>query len=236
MDLESLILSGAQSLNVTLPENARQNFRTYYDLLERRNREFNLTAIKGEEDAARLHFLDCIGLVTVFDFAGKSVIDIGSGAGFPGLPLKITVPTIDLTMVDSTEKKVDFLREVSGEMNLDATCIHGRAEELATTDMRESRDVAVSRAVARLNMLCELCLPFIKVGGHFVAMKSSDSDEEIAEAKAAISLLGGGNTRVVEYPLPGTDITRRAVIIEKVAPTPAKYPRRFAKIQKSPLK
>ena len=176
MDLGSLILSGAQSLNVTLPENARQNFRTYYDLLERRNREFNLTAIKGEEDAARLHFLDCIGLVTVFDFADKSVIDIGSGAGFPGLPLKITVPTIDLTMVDSTEKKVDFLREVSGEMNLDTTCIHGRAEELATTDMRESRDVAVSRAVARLNMLCELCLPFVKVGGHFVAMKSSDSD------------------------------------------------------------
>lgn len=236
MSLESVLTRGAESLGIALPQEAVGRFRTYYDLLDKRSKEFNLTAIKGEDEAATLHFLDSIGVLTVYDFTDKSIIDIGTGAGFPGLPLAIAEPTVSATLVDSTEKKVDFLREVSEAVGLDTNCIHGRAEELAAGDLRQSCDVAVSRAVARLDMLCELCMPFVKVGGAFVALKSSDSDQEITEAAGAIATLGGAPAKIAEYKLPGTDITRRAVIIEKVSDTPAKYPRRYAKIQKSPLK
>ena len=234
--LEELISSGAGTLGLTLPEGALARFRTYYELLTARNKEFNLTAIKGEEDAAKLHFLDCLGILKEFDFTGKRFIDVGTGGGFPGMVLAIAAPYTEAVLMDATEKKINFLWEVSDALELDVDCVHGRAEELgADGEWRESFDVAVSRAVARLNVLCELALPFVKVGGTFIAMKAADSDEEIDEAKSAIKALGGKITRVAEYTVPGTDIVRRAVIINKIAPTAAKYPRRYAKIQKSPL-
>ncbi|MGM9521008.1 MAG: 16S rRNA (guanine(527)-N(7))-methyltransferase RsmG [Oscillospiraceae bacterium] len=233
---EEIIASGAGDMGLKLPARAPGAFREYYELLMERNQEFNLTAIKGEEDAARLHFLDSIALLREYDFSGKRVIDIGTGAGFPGLPLLIAGPDIDLTLVDSTEKKVNFLREVCEKTALTARCIHGRAEELGNDpEYRERFDITVSRAVARLNMLTELCMPFVKTGGAFIAMKSADSEEEINEAKSAIKTLGGKISQVREYTLPGTDILRRAVVIEKTSPTPGKYPRRFAKLSKAPL-
>ena len=233
--LEELILTGARELGIDLPEGAPGKIRAYYDLLMVRSAQFNLTAIRGEEDAARLHFVDSLALLAKYDFAG-SLIDVGTGAGFPGLPLKISRPELQVTLLDSTEKKVRFLEEACAAAGADARCVHGRAEEIGLDKgFRERYDTAVSRAVARLNMLCELCLPLVKTGGALVAMKAADSDEEIREAERAVARLGGRMERVEEYTLPGTDIRRRAVIITKVSPTPAGYPRRFAKIQKNPL-
>ena len=235
MRLEDILKSGAPELGVPLSENAEAGFRAYYELLMLRNKEFNLTAIKGEEEAARLHFLDCLGLLKVRDFKNRRVVDVGSGGGFPGWPIKIAEPSVNITLVDSTEKKVNFLREVSEKLDLPAECVHARAEELSTGEKRESYDIAVSRAVARLNILSELCLPLVKVGGAFISMKAADSDAEIAEAARAARLLGGGEPEVREYGIPGTDIIRRAVIIEKLEPTPKKYPRRYGAIKKAPL-
>ena len=194
----------------------------------------NLTAITGEAEVARLHFLDCGALLNMADFSGKAVIDVGTGAGFPGLPLKILCPDIRLTLLDSLQKRVDFLQSTCSLLELATVdCVHARAEE--SMQYREKFDIAVSRAVSRLNMLCELCLPFVAVGGKFIAMKGPGGVQELAEAENAIALLGGRVLGITDYTVPGTDITHSAVIIEKTSPTPAKYPRRFAKIQKSPL-
>ena len=235
MKLEEIVLSGISELGVELPDGAMEKLRAYYELLTLRGAEMNLTAIKGEEDAANLHFLDCLGLLRCCDFSG-SIVDVGTGAGFPGVPLAIARPDLQITLMDSTEKKINFLREVSETVNVPARCVHARAEEAGQdAEFRESFDFAVSRAVARLSLLCELTLPLVRPGGKFVAMKSADSDEEIKEAAKAIKILGGAPAKIEEYKVPGTDIVRRAVIIEKTAHTDKKYPRRFAKMQKSPL-
>jgi 16S rRNA (guanine527-N7)-methyltransferase len=195
-----------------------------------------LTAITGVEEITSLHFLDSIALLKDTDFEGKQVIDIGSGAGFPGVPLKIAMPTIDLTLLEATGKKAAFLTELCKRLNIEASCINKRAEEAANeTEEREAYDIAVSRAVARLNILCELCLPFVRVGGIFIAMKSIDSDEEVREAQSAIAALGAKMYESYDYKIPDTDVTHRAVLMRKVEKTPSEYPRRFAKIQRSPL-
>ena len=195
----------------------------------------NLTAISGEEDIARLHFLDCAAVLTAADFSGASVIDIGSGAGFPGLPLRILKPGIRLTLLDSLGKRVDFLKEVCAALKLeDVVCLNTRAEE-APECFRGNFDFAVSRAVARVNVLCELCMPFVRVGGMFLAMKGPDCMDEINEAKKAIEVLGGSLEETRFYKIPGTDIKHSLVRIRKISSTPEKYPRRFAKIQKRPL-
>ncbi len=235
MRLEDILKSGAPELGVPLSENAVAGLRAYYELLMRRNAEFNLTAIKGEEDAARLHFLDCLGLISVCDLRNKRVADVGAGGGFPGWPVRIAEPSVDITLIDSTEKKVNFLREVGEELGLEASCIHARAEELGQGEARESFDAVLSRAVARLNILSELCLPLVKPGGFFAAMKAEDSDLEIKEAENAIKLLGGAEPEIREYRIPGTEIIRRVLIIRKIKPTPLKYPRRYGAIKKAPL-
>ncbi len=236
MKLEELVISGAADMGVPLPSGASEKLRAYFELLTERNRVMNLTAIEGEEDVARLHFLDSLALTAFWDFSGKKIIDVGSGAGFPGLPIAVAVPTAFFTLLDSLGKRVEFLEEVCRETGVSAECLNARAEEAAKEpDRRESYDAAVSRAVARLNVLCELCLPFAKVGGVFIAMKAAAAEEEIFEAENAVKILGGGAPEVRDYTIPGTDLTHRAVIIPKVSPTPDKYPRRFARIQKSPL-
>lgn len=236
MSFTEIIKSGALTMGTALTDDTLTSLKTYYDMLTDYNTRFNLTAIKGEEDAAKLHFLDSIGIFGAYNFNGKSVIDVGTGAGFPGIPLALCDGTISLTLVDSTEKKVDFLRDVCSALSLDADCIHARAEELGQDwDYRESFDIAVSRAVARLNILSELCLPLVRVGGAFIAMKSSDSDGEIDEAKSAIKALGGRIGKIYEYPIPDTDIIRRAVVIEKIEDTKEKYPRHYGAIKKKPL-
>lgn len=204
-------------------------------LLLEKNQVMNLTAITEPREVATLHLLDSLALAAHEELAGKKIIDVGTGAGFPGMPLAIALPGVDMTLLDSLNKRIDFLQEVCNALSLqDITCVHARAEEFAAAH-RESYDFAVSRAVAALPVLCELCLPLVKVGGAFLAMKSSHSQEETDQAAKAISLLGGKLERVTDYSIPTTAITHRLLTIRKVSPTPKKYPRRFAQIKKQPL-
>ena len=218
-----------------LDETALRRFRRYYELLEEWNRVMNLTAISGEEEVARLHFLDCAALTALPELRGPLVIDVGTGAGFPGLVLKILRPELELTLLDSLEKRVRFLAAVCGELGFgDVRCLHARAEE-APAELRESFDLTCSRAVARLNLLTELCLPFVKVGGVFIAMKGPEAEEELQEARRGIRLLGGTPLRVADCAVPGTELRHKAVLIRKTEATPAKYPRKWGQIKKQPL-
>lgn len=223
-------------LQKPMPEQAEERFSTYCEMLLETNRVMNLTAIETTEDVYSRHFYDSLALMQFISLENARVIDVGCGAGFPGLPLKIANPSISLTLLDSLEKRIRFLSSVCEELNLpDVSCIHGRAEEFSRTDERESYDFAVSRAVAALPMLCELCLPFLKVGGKLLAMKAENCEEELNAAQNAITTLGGVLSDSRVYTFPGSDCARRLIVIEKVSHTPEKYPRRFAKIQKSPL-
>ena len=232
--MEEILREGFAQLGLELTEPALAGFQSYYAALEAGNQVMNLTAITGEADTARLHFLDCAAVLTGAQLRDKSVIDVGTGAGFPGLVLKIAEPSIRLTLLDSLNKRVEFLRQTCDTLGFgDVTCLHRRAEE--APELREQFDFAVSRAVARLNVLCELCLPFVKVGGSFLAMKGPGAVEELREAEKAIALLGGEFAAAHRYAVPGTELRHCVLEIRKVSPTPAKYPRRFAKIQKQPL-
>ena len=217
---------------LSLTEDQLDTFERFGQLLLEKNQVMNLTAITEPEKVAELHFFDSLALLNAADFKGKRVIDVGCGAGFPGVPLKIAEPSIELTLLDSLGKRTDWLRQILPELGLDASVVTARAEEFVST-CRERFDLAVSRAVARLNVLCELCLPYVKVGGCFLAMKGQLADVELEEAKKAISILGGSVERVYAYDV--ENAVHRAVVIRKEKPTPAKYPRAFAKIKKAPL-
>jgi len=223
-------------LNIELPPEAVAAFETYYEFLEKRRQNVNLTAIYGEEEVANLHFLDSIALLNITEFKSKRVIDIGSGAGFPGVPLLIAEPTIDLTLLDAAGKRIAFLTELCARLNVTSTYIKARAEEAAhIPGNRELYDIVLSRAVAQLNILCELCIPFVRVGGLFIAMKSVDSAKEIDEANSAVESLGAEFIKHVDYTIPGTKIIHRAVVIQKKTNTKSNFPRRYSKIKKSPL-
>ena len=235
MTLEQRLSSGFEAMGLSSDDEMLRRYRVYYEYLEEINQVMNLTAISGEKDVAELHFLDCAALLTMQSFAGKKVIDVGTGAGFPGLALKIACPELELTLLDSLDKRVNFLKNTCERLGFDnVNCIHARAEEIPA-GLRQGFDFAVSRAVARLNLLCELCLPYVKKGGAFIAMKGSDLEDELAEAQRCIRSLGGQVEKKVDYTIPGTDVTHCALIIRKVADTPARYPRRWAQIKKSPL-
>ena len=231
--MEQYLQSGLAAMG--LPADGIPALCRYGELLLETNKVMNLTAITEPRDVAALHFLDSAALLTLEDFHGKSVVDVGTGAGFPGLPLRILEPTIRLTLLDSLGKRVQFLESVCRELGLtDESCIHSRAEEFAGAH-RESYDLAVSRAVAALPVLCELCLPLVRPGGKFLAMKSVESDQELASAGHAIATLGGAVAAVRDYVIPGTQVRHRLIIVEKAKKTPEKYPRMFAKIKKNPL-
>lgn len=237
--MKDIISAGLDQLALSdrVPDNAAQQLAEYGRLLLEKNQVMNLTAIREEDKVARLHMLDCAALLNLADFQGKTLIDVGTGAGFPGLPLKILCPSLHVTLLDSLGKRVDWLNEVAGQLGLDGiTAIHARAEEQALVKgFRDSFDFVTARAVADLRLLCELCLPYVRVGGAFLSMKSVDSDEELDNAAHCIKLLGGRVESCPEYTIPGTDIVHRVVVIRKVAPTLKGYPRKWAKIQKSPL-
>lgn len=202
-------------------------------LVLERNRVMNLTAITEPSAFAGLHLLDSLSLISLAGLSSGTVVDVGTGAGFPGVPLAIALPEARVTLLDSLGKRIEFLRETCGALGLENTrCVHARAEEFGE---REQFDWAVSRAVAPLPMLCELSLPLVRVGGRFLAMKSSHSQEELDEAGRAISILGGRVDWVKDYPIPGAEIQHRLICIEKTTPTPRKYPRRFSQLKKQPL-
>ena len=231
--MESILREGLEALS--LPTEGIPALLRYWELLAEKNKVMNLTAITDPAEAARLHFLDSAALLALADLRGKTVVDVGTGAGFPGLPLKILEPSIRLTLLDAQRKRVDFLREVCEDLGLeDVECVHGRAEEFAQ-ERRESFDFAVSRAVAALPVLAELCLPLVKPGGQFLAMKSVDSNEELNSAGRAVNLLGGRLEKPADYSISGTNVPRRLVIMTKITETQKKYPRTFAKIKKNPL-
>ena len=208
-------------------------FAEYAKMLVEWNEKINLTAITDPEGIALKHFFDSVYPFTLFDMPkGASVIDVGTGAGFPSCPLKIVRDDIRLTLLDSLNKRIKFLQELSATCALDAECIHARAEDGGhNAALRESFDIACARAVAPMYVLAEYCLPFVRVGGAFAALKGSSGAEELDEAKEAIKRLGGKTEKVEEYTLPNGD-GRTLIVVRKVAPTPAKYPRAKAKIVK----
>ena len=229
--------TGLTALGIQSPNGAEQ-LANYGQLLLEQNKVMNLTAITDPDQVVDLHFLDSAALLTIGEeFRDKTLIDVGTGAGFPGLPLKILEPSLTVTLLDSLGKRVNWLSSVCEALSLNnVTCLHARAEEQALKPgFRDSFDFAVSRAVASLELLAELCLPYVKVGGKFLAMKSVDSGPETEGAARAIAKLGGRLLPRVDYQIPGTQVTHRVVVVEKVAPTPKGYPRRWAKMQKVPL-
>ena len=234
MEIQTILKDGLAALG--LSTDCVEKLERYGTALVEKNKVMNLTAITDPAGVAQKHMLDCAAVLGAAEFDKKRVIDVGTGAGFPGLVLKICYSSIDLTLLDSLQKRVDWLAEISTGLDAPARTVHGRAEEFGRDpEYREQFDVATARAVADLRMLCELCLPFVKVGGVFLAMKAGDCREELDAAGRCITLLGGRLMKPYRYTIPGTDLTRQVIRIEKIAPTPEKYPRRFAKIQKAPL-
>ena len=234
MSTRDILTAGAAEWGMELSPEALNAFDIYASFLTEQNAVMDLTAVSGEEETAKRHFLDSLSLLRVADFHGKRVIDVGSGAGFPGLPLKLAVPGLSLTLLDAQQKRVDFLASLCEKLGTEAECLHARAEEQALKpDYRDGYDYAVSRAVAQLNVLCELTLPFVKPGGALLAMKAKDCAAEVAEAANAVQTLGAVLEDVKTFAV--GDIERSVVVIRKVSPAPEGYPRRFARIQKKPL-
>ena len=232
--LEESLRQGFAEMGLAAGEETLAAFRTYYEALEETGKVMNLTAIHGEDAVARLHFLDSAAPLLRYDLAGRDVIDVGTGAGFPGLPLKLLCPEMRLTLLDSLAKRLGFLETLSAQLDLrDLRFVHGRAEEPGP--LRERFDYALSRAVARLDLLTELCLPYVKLGGRFLALKGPGAAEELREAERAIRLLGGETEGIFDYAIPGEDAAHNIVAIRKVKPTPPAYPRKFAVMKKKPL-
>ena len=223
---------GLPSLGLSLSEETCQTLCRFGEEVIRQNEVMNLTAITEPKQVAKLHLLDSLSVLCAADLAGKKLIDVGCGAGFPGVPVKIGCPEVQLTLLDSLGKRMKWLETVLPTLGVDAECITARAEE-AVIDRRESYDFATSRAVARLNILLELTAPYVKVGGAVLAMKGAAAKEELAEAKNAITKLGLKLEKVVEFPVDGA--SHWVIVLRKVAPTPAKFPRRYAKIKQAPL-
>lgn len=230
--MRETLLAGLPALGLTLTEDQTDRLCRFGELLLEKNQVMNLTAITEPRAVAQLHFLDSMAVLTAADCRNKTVLDVGCGAGFPGVPLAIAEPAARVTLLDSLQKRISWLREILPQVDVDAQCVAARAEEYAVNH-REQFDVAASRAVARLNILCELCLPFVKTGGCFLALKGAMTLEEVDEAQRAISALGGQVERILEYPV--GEAVHRIVVIRKIKPTPTQYPRRFAKIKQSPL-
>ena len=237
--MKEIIRAGLAELGLTgrVPEQAPEQLARYGRLLLEKNQVMNLTAITDPVKVAQLHMLDCAALLGCADFQDKTLIDVGTGAGLPGLPLNILVPSLQVTLLDSLGKRVDWLNQVCAQLGLEGIqAIHARAEEQALVKgYRDSFDFVTARAVANLRLLGELCLPYVKVGGQFLAMKTTESASEVEEAAHCIKLLGGRAEEPVDYAIPGTQVTHRVLPIRKLAPTLKGYPRRWARIQKQPL-
>jgi len=231
--MRELLIDGFAGLGIKADETQIQNLIRYSELLVEWNEKINLTAICDEDGIAKKHFLDSATALLTEKVSG-SVIDVGTGAGFPGFVLKIMKPEIELTLLDSLQKRINFLKTVGEELGLDATYIHSRAEDGGRM-YREQYDTIVSRAVANMTVLSELCLPFLKVGGYFLALKGPLADEELTNAKKAIHVLGGEVENVFSAKIPGTDLDHKIIIVKKVRHTPQQYPRKPGIATKNPI-
>ena len=228
----------SEQLEVELTEHQLEQFKTYYEMLIEKNKVMNLTAITEKDEVIDKHFIDSISLNKAVDTTKPlKILDLGTGAGFPGIPLKIAYPNLTITLLDSLNKRIKFLQEVIEELGLqEIEGIHGRAEDFAKQPAyREQYDLCVSRAVANLATLSEYCLPYVKEGGCFISYKSGAVEEEVNQSKKAIAELGGRIKEVIAFTLPKTDIERTFVVIEKVKKTPKKYPRKAGLPSKEPL-
>lgn len=235
--MDKILMDSFGELGVDIDSLQVSKFMKYKDMLLLWNEKMNLTAITDEREVILKHFADSVSLVPFIDFENKKVIDVGSGAGFPGIPIKIVKPSISLTLLDSLNKRINFLFNVVSEIELsDVECIHLRAEDGGRMEgLRENFDICVSRAVANLAVLSEYCLPFVKNGGYFVSLKGPDAGEEILNAEKAVEILGGVIEEVKTVDIPFTDITHTLIMIKKVRQTPFKYPRKSGKISKNPI-
>ncbi|NMA65672.1 MAG: 16S rRNA (guanine(527)-N(7))-methyltransferase RsmG [Clostridiaceae bacterium] len=234
----TLLKNEAKKYNIELSEEKQNKFSMYADLLVKWNEKINLTAITDEEGITIKHFLDSLSIFSAMPENIKTVIDVGTGAGFPGIPMKIADDDLKVTLLDSLAKRVNFLNEVCDALSLkNIRAFHGRAEDFgADKNYREQFDIATARAVAALPVLLEYCLPFVKVGGYFIAMKGPDVDEELKESKKALIVLGGEIIDVKKFMLYNSDNERCIVMIKKYRHTPPKYPRKSGKPTKSPIK
>ena len=219
-------------IGLTLPEQSQKTLCAFGAAMVKQNEVMNLTGITESSAVAKLHLLDSLTVLTAADLRGKTLIDVGCGAGFPGVPLAIACPECDVTLLDSLGKRMKWLEEVLPTLGVDAKCVTARAEE-AVTSCREQYDFAASRAVARLNILLELTAPYVKLGGAVLAMKGSAAREELEEAKNAIRRLGLKLEAVKDFDIDGA--THSVIVLRKISPTPSQYPRRFAKIKQQPL-
>ncbi len=236
--MENLLYQSCKEMGIVLNSTQIQQFMLYQKLLLEWNKNINLTAITEEREIILKHFVDCVSVVPHIAMTeATSVIDVGTGAGFPGIPIKIVCPSISLTLLDSLQKRVVFLNEVVTKLSLqNVNCIHERAECAAKENhYRQQYDYCVSRAVANMNVLLEYCLPFVKIGGIFVALKGRDAQKEVEQSQKAIELLGGELIEIKQIEIPHTDLEHKIVLIKKVAQTPQKYPRKAGKPVKNPI-
>lgn len=234
----TILEKGCSQLGIMLSEEQKIQFVRYYEMLVEKNKVMNLTNITEFDEVLVKHFLDSLAAVKAVDFTKyKTMIDLGTGAGFPGIPLKIAFPHLQVCLLDSLKKRVLFLEETTSELGLkDITAVHGRAEECAKNKKhRESYDLCVSRAVANLAVLAEYCLPYVKQGGCFISYKSGKIEEELEQSKRAIEILGGEIQDTIKFNLPDSDIERSFVVIKKIKSTPSKYPRKAGTPSKEPL-
>ncbi len=239
MEFYDIMERAASNVGLELNEIKYNKFMLYKDLLKEWNEKINLTAITEDEDIVKKHFIDCI---KAFKFEGfntaDSIIDVGTGAGFPGVPISIMKEDCNVLLMDSLNKRVNFLNEVISKLDLQKVqAVHGRAEEMSRTGKyREKYDIATSRAVANMCVLSEICIPYVKVGGYFVAMKGPNIEEELKESKNAISTLGGKLIDVIKVEIEDSDLNHNLVVVQKVKSTPNTFPRKYGSISKKPLK
>ncbi|MDU4891459.1 MAG: 16S rRNA (guanine(527)-N(7))-methyltransferase RsmG [Clostridium sp.] len=239
MEYFDMLNEACQSMGLSFDEEKYNKFIKYKDLIKEWNEKINLTAITDDEEIIKKHFIDSIKVFNC-DYVknAKSIIDIGTGGGFPGIPMRIVKEDSKMVLLDSLNKRINFLNEVINDLNLsNIKTIHGRAEDFAqTAEYRQRFDLAVSRAVANLTVLLEFCLPYVKVGGYFVALKGPAIEEEIKAAEGALKALGGKIEKIIEVDIEGSDLKHNLLVVKKIKDTPKKYPRKAGMVTKNPIK